>query len=122
MARNAVRHITDGWQYKEIKVHNNQKVVKIIKLHSKGLIYDIAANKAAMKNLSPAGFMLYSHFIQNVPDFTEVLSRKTIVETTTLSDRTYDSAIKELIAKSYLIKTENPDFKDYYLFYEMPMS
>ena len=120
MARNTVRHITDGWQYKEIKVHNNQKVVKIIKLHSKGLIYDISANKAAIKNLTPAAFMLYSHFIQNVPDFIEVLSRKTIVETTALSDRTYDSAIKELITKGYLVKTEHPDFKDYYLFYEMP--
>jgi hypothetical protein len=111
---------TTGTQYIKLKVHTNQKVVRIIKCHQKGLIYDLNANKAAIKNLTPAAFMLYSHFIQNIPDFIEVLSRKALIETTALSDRTYDSAIKELIAKGYMVKTNHPSYKDYYLFYEDP--
>jgi hypothetical protein len=120
MPRNKVAHCKDGWQYVNITVHKNQKVIKILKLNTKGLIYDLTANRTAMSTLSPAAFMLYSHFIQNITDYTEVLSRKTLLETTTLSSRTYDSAVKELIANGYLVKTTHPDYEDYYLFYEDP--
>lgn len=118
MPKNTVRYQKDGWQYVDITVYKNQKVIKIIKRHDKGLMFDIAANKAAIRSLSPAAFMLYSHFIQNVPNFVEVLSRKTLIESTALSSRTYDSAVKELIDKGYLVKSEHPDYDDYYLFYE----
>ena len=118
MPRNVVRYQKDGWQYVDITVYKHQKVVKIIKRHDKGLMFDLAANKAAIRNLSPAAFMLYSHFIQNMPNFIEVLSRKALIENTALSSRTYDSAVKELIDKGYLVKTEHPDYDDFYFFYE----
>jgi hypothetical protein len=121
MPKNIVRRQIDGWQYIDITVHHNQKVVKIIKRHQKGMMFDLASNKAAIKNLTPSAFMLYSHFIQNIPDFIEVLSRKTLLSTTALSERTYDSAVKELITKGYLVKTDHPDYSDYYLFYEAPL-
>ena len=120
MPRNIIRIQKDGTQYMDIQVYNNQKVVRTIKKHEKGLIFDIAANKSAIRNLTPPAFMLYSHFIQNVPDYLEALSRKTIIETTSLTDHTYDVAIKELITKGYLVKSEHVDYEDYYLFYELP--
>ena len=120
MPRNIIRVQKDGSQYMDIQVYNNQKVVRTIKKHNKGLIFDIAANKDAMKNLTPPAFMLYSHFIQNVPDYIEALSKKIIVETTSLTNHTYDVAVKELIQKGYLVKTEHINYDDYYLFYEIP--
>lgn len=120
MPKNIIRVQKDGSQYMDIQVYNNQKVVRTIKKHNKGLIFDIAANKDAMKNLTPPAFMLYSHFIQNVPDYIEALSKKIIVETTSLTNHTYDVAVKELIQKGYLVKTEHTNYDDYYLFHEIP--
>ena len=120
MPKNIVRVQKDGWQYANIQVYNNQKVIKIIKCHDRGMMFDIAANKSAIQNLSPSAFMLYSHFIQNIPDYIEVLSRKVILEQTSLTIRTYKNAVDELIDKGYLVRVEHNDYNDYYHFYESP--
>ena len=122
MPKNTIQVVKDGWQYTNIKVYKNQKVVKTIKLHNKGFGFDIVANRAAIKTLTPPAFMLYSHFIQNAPDYIEALSRKLILETTGLTIRTYKAAVEELIDKDYLVKTHHPDYEDYYLFYESPLN
>lgn len=122
MPKNTIRTIKDGWQYTDITVYKNQKVVKTIKCHNKGFSFDITANRTAIKQLTPPAFMLYSHFIQNAPDYLEALSRKTILDTTGLTIRTYKGAVDELIEKNYLVRTEHPDFEEYYLFYESPLN
>lgn len=122
MPKNTIRVIKDGWQYADITVYKHQKVVKTIKCHKKGFGFDITANREAIKNLTPPAFMLYSHFIQNAPDYLEALSRKIILDTTGLTIRTYKSAVQELIDKNYLVRSEHPDFEEYYLFYEQPLN
>lgn len=120
MPKNIIRVQKDGMQHIDIQVYNNQKVVKTIKCHNKGFGFDITANRTAIKTLTPPAFMLYSHFIQNAPGYIEALSRKTILDCTGLTIRTYKSAVQELIDKGYLVKTEHHDYNDYYLFYELP--
>jgi hypothetical protein len=120
MPKNKIRVQKDGWQHIDIQVYKNQKVVKIIKCHDKGMMFDIEANKAAIKDLSPNAFMLYSHFIQNTPGFIEALSKKRIIESTALTIKTYYTAVSELIEKHYLVPSEHPDYEEYYLFYELP--
>ena len=120
MPKNTIRVQKEGWQYTDIKVYKNQKVVKTVKCHNKGFSFDITANRAAIKNLTPPAFMLYSHFIQNAPDYIEALSRAIILECTGLTIRTYKSAVQELMDKHYLVRSEHPDFEEYYIFYESP--
>jgi hypothetical protein len=40
------------------------------------------------------------------------------LDTSTLSERTYYKAVKELIQKGYLVKKPHEQIKEYYLFYE----
>jgi hypothetical protein len=122
MPKNKIRVQKDGWQYIDIQVYKNQKVVQTIKRHQKGMMFDIEANKAAIKDLSPNAFMLYSHFIQNTPGYIEALSKKRLIETTALTEKTYYRAVSELIDKNYLVPAEHPDYEDFYIFYELPSS
>lgn len=118
MAKNQINVYSNGKQIK-IKVAHNQKVVMVSKVHpKKGKILDIAANKQAMQNLSPHGYILYMHFVLSVPGYIEALSSKNLTSTTSLSDKTYYKAVDELIAKNYLVKTPHKDYKDFYVFYE----
>ena len=105
-----------------INVAPNQKVIEINKINpKKGKILDIASNKQALRELSLAAYVLYMHFILNVPGYKEALSVKTLIETTALSTKTYYKAVEELIEKKYLVKDEsNTQFSEYYLFYENP--
>ena len=104
-----------------IKIVPNQKVVEIRKVNPKGKgILDIAANKEAMQTLSANGYVLYMHFVLNVPGYLEALSSKYIIENTTLSERGYYKSVEELIEKQYLVREQNPNFRDYFVFYEDP--
>lgn len=107
----------DGESY-NIKLAPNQKVVTVIKSKPKGYILDIEANKMARKVLSLEGYCLYMHFVLNVPGYTEALSMDYNTKNSALSERTYRNAIKELIDKGYLVKTQHNQIKEYYLFYE----
>lgn len=109
--------VRDG-KYYDIKLAPNQKVVTVVKSKPRGYILDIDANKAARKNLSSDAYSLYMHFVLNVPGYTEALSMKHNLDTSSLSERTYYKAIKELIDKGYLVKTPHEQIKEYYLFYE----
>ena len=108
---------SDGKKY-DIKLAPNQKVVTVVKSKPKGYILDIEANRVAHKKLSSNAYSLYMHFVLNVPGYTEALSVKHITNNTDLSERTYYNAVKELIEKRYLVKTQNEQIKEYYLFYE----
>ena len=105
-------------KYYDIKLAPNQKVVTVIKSKPKGYILDIDANKLARKTLSSDAYSLYMHFVLNIPGYTESLSMKYNIETSSLSERTYYKAVNELIEKGYLVKTPHEQIKEYYLFYE----
>lgn len=121
MPKNKIQTYVPGKGVLDIQVAANQKVIEIHKVNPKGkLILDIDANKQAMRSLSPQAYMLYMHFILNIPGYKEALSLKHIVETTSLSERTYYKAVNELIEKNYLVKEDHLDFSDYYGFYESP--
>lgn len=107
----------DGKRY-DIKLAPNQKVVTVIKSKPKGYILDIDANKLARKTLSSDAYSLYMHFVLNIPGYTEALSMQHNIDTSSLSERTYYKAVKELIQKGYLVKTPHEQIKEYYLFYE----
>ncbi len=117
MAKNKISVYTKDRGLLNIKVVPNQKVVEIRKAKS---ILDIPSNKEAMRLLTPSGYVLYMHFVLNVPGYQEALSSKYITKNTTLSERAYYKSVEELIEKQYLIKEQNPNFKDYYVFYESP--
>lgn len=121
MAKNKISVYTKDRGVLNIKVVPNQKVVEIRKVNPKGKgILDIQSNKEAMQVLSPNGYVLYMHFVLNVPGYQEALSSKYITENTTLSERGYYKAVDELIEKQYLVKESNSNFKEYYVFYENP--
>ena len=115
--RVAVKIQVNGKDY-ELKLAPNQKVVTVIKSKPKGYILDIESNKIARKALSSDAYSLYMHFVLNVPWYTEALSMKHNLDTSSLSERTYYKAINELIEKGYLVKTPHERIKEYYLFYE----
>ena len=114
----AVRVQASDGKYYDIKLAPNQKVVTVVKSKPKGYILDIESNKLARKNLSSDAYSLYMHFVLNIPGYTEALSMKHNLDTSSLSERTYYKAINELIEKGYLIKTPHERIKEYYLFYE----
>lgn len=114
----AVRVQANDGKYYDIKLAPNQKVVTVIKSKPKGYILDIEANKVARKTLSSDAYSLYMHFVLNVPGYTEALSMKYNLETSSLSERTYYKAVNELIQKRYLVKTPHEQIKEYYTFYE----
>ena len=113
----AVKIEVNGKEY-EFRLAPNQKVVTVIKSKPKGYILDIEANKTARKVLSSDAYSLYMHFVLNVPWYTEALSMKHNLDTSSLSERTYYKSINELIEKGYLIKKPHERIKEYYLFYE----
>lgn len=114
----AVRVQASDGKYYDIKLAPNQKVVTVIKSKPKGYILDIEANKLARKILSSDAYSLYMHFVLNVPGYTEALSMKHNLATSSLSERTYYKSVNELIEKGYLVKTPHEQIKEYYLFYE----
>lgn len=114
----AVRVQASDGKYYDIKLAPNQKVVTVVKSKPKGYILDIEANKLARKNLSSDAYSLYMHFVLNVPGYTEALSMKHNLDTSSLSERTYYKSVNELIEKGYLVKTPHEQIKEYYLFYE----
>ena len=114
----AVRFQANDGKHYDIKLAPNQKVVTVVKSKPKGYILDIDANKLARKTLSSDAYSLYMHFVLNVPGYTEALSMKHNLDTSSLSERTYYKSVNELIEKGYLVKTPHEQIKEYYLFYE----
>ena len=121
MPKNKIRVKTKDRGVVNIKVVPNQKVIEIHKVHAKGgRILDIAANRVAQRELSAQAYILYMHFMLNLPEYREALSVKYITETTSLSERGYYKAVNELIEQNYLIKEPSKEFSEFYGFYESP--
>jgi hypothetical protein len=121
MSKNKIRVKTKDRGIIDVKVVPNQKVIEIHKVHAKGgLILDIPANRKAQCELGSQAYILYMHFILNLPGYKEALSVKHITETTSLSERGYYKAVNELIEKQYLIREPSTQFSEFYGFYEDP--
>ena len=121
MPKNKIRVHTKDRGVVDVKVVPNQKVIEIHKVHAKGgRILDITANRKAQCELSAQAYILYMHFILNLPGYREALSVAHITETTSLSERGYYKAVNELIEKKYLVKTLSTEFSEFYVFYETP--
>ena len=117
MQHMAVKIQIDNQDYL-LKIAPNQKVVTVRKSKPRGYVLDIEANKLARKTLSSDAYSLYMHFVLNVPGYTEALSMKHNLDTSSLSERTYYKSVNELIDKNYLVKTPHEQIKEYYIFYE----
>ena len=121
MPKNKIRVRTKDRGIVDVKVVPNQKVIEIHKMHAKGgRILDIPTNRKAQCELSAQAYILYMHFILNLPGYKEALSVKYITETTSLSERGYYKAVNELIEKQYLVREPSTQFSEFYGFYESP--
>ena len=121
MPKNKIRVKTKDRSVVDVKVFPNQKVIEIHKVHEKGgRILDIPTNRQAQKELSAQTYVLYMHFVLNLPEYKEALSLKHILETTSLSERGYYKAVNELIDKQYLVLKPSKEYAEFYYFYEKP--
>lgn len=121
MPKNKIRVKTKDRGVVDVKVFPNQKVIEIHKVHDKGgRILDIPTNRQAQKELSAQTYVLYMHFVLNLPEYKEALSLKHILETTSLSERGYYKAVNELIDKQYLVRKPSKECAEFYYFYEKP--
>lgn len=121
MAKNKISVKTKDRGVVDIQVVPNQKVIEIHKVHAKGgRILDIPTNRLAQKELSAQTYVLYMHFVLHLPEYKEALSLKHILETTSISERGYYKAIKELIEKKYLVPKPSKEYSEFYHFYENP--
>lgn len=121
MPKNKIRVWTKDRGMVDVKVVPNQKVIEIHKVHAKGgRILDIPTNRKAQCDLSVQAYILYMHFMLNLPGYKEALSVKYITETTSLSERGYYKAVNELIEKKYLVQEPSTQFSEFYGFYEDP--
>ena len=119
MTKNKIRVKTKDRGVVDVKVFPNQKVIEIHKVHEKGgRILDIPTNRQAQKELSAQTYVLYMHFVLNLPEYKEALSLKHILETTSLSERGYYKAVSELIDKQYLVRKPSKEYAEFYYFYE----
>ena len=121
MTKNKIRVKTKDRGVVDVKVVPNQKVIETHKVHDKGgRILDIPTNRQAQKELSAQTYVLYMHFVLNLPEYKEALSLKHILETTSLSERGYYKAVNELIDKQYLVRKTSKEYAEFYHFYEKP--
>lgn len=121
MPKNKIRVRTKNRGIVDVKVVPNQKVIEIHKVHTQGgRILDIATNRIAQRELSAQAYVLYMHFVLNLPGYQEALSLKHITESTSLSERGYYKAVSELIEKQYLVREPSAQFSEFYGFYEDP--
>ncbi len=104
----------------ELNVAPNQKVIEIRKAKERSVM-NIQFNRIAQAVLSLQAYALYMHFMCNLHGYKELLSIKAVMATTALGEKAYYKAVNELIEKGYMIKTENPDIPNYYIFYEDPI-
>jgi hypothetical protein len=111
--------IKNGRGIASLNVAANQKVVEIYKAKARSVM-DIQLNRIAQKNLSLAAYALYMHFMSNLHGYKEILSIKAVTATTALGEKNYYKAVNELIEKQYLVKTDNADISNYYIFFEDP--
>lgn len=86
-----------------IKKAHNQKVIQIKRAHKITQTLSFRANKIAMQELSTNGYMLYMYLVMHPHNRVWALSSKAIYSETTLTEKPYLGAVKELIAKGFLV-------------------
>ena len=99
----------------------NQKLVQVNKEPTnKENIYACinmeALDKAALDLTKSSTFKLWMYFAKNQNNYKFELSAIAVMNFCGITEKTYREAVKELIAKRYLIQRE----KNYYDFYEIP--
>lgn len=99
----------------------NQKVISIVKAPTdRANVYTKmnvqALQHAALDLTKGSTFKLWMYFAKNQNNYTFELSAVAVAQFCGITEKTYREAVKELIAKRYLVLRE----KNYYDFYEMP--
>lgn len=87
----------------EIKLAKNQKVVQIHRVQ-KGINFE--SQYKALRELTTDAYALFSYLIMCPTEYPWALSSKDVIEHTSLSIRTYNKAIQELIEKRYLVQQD----------------
>ena len=99
----------------------NQKVVKMEKQQCDQKNYyariNLEAMECAAQELKAGAFKLWVYFAKNQDGYEFALSSKDVLDTFGIKKDQYDSAIKELTDKGYLVE----DSKNHYTFKEIPV-
>lgn len=107
---------------KAIKIYPNQKVVEVIKTPVKEdecFKIEMEALNTAAKNLTTNGsWKLYLYFVRNKDNSMFALSSSDFMEWAKVTKPTYLAAVKELIAKGYLVQRDEDE--NFYNFYDIP--
>ena len=120
MTKNKLKvHLKKNCRTVELNVAPNQKVVEIRKAKERSIL-NIKFNRMAQATLSLQAYALYMHFMCNLHGYKEILSIEGVTKTTALGEKAYYKAVKELIEKEYLVRTQHKDLPNYYVFYEDP--
>ena len=100
----------------------NQKAIRIVKADSNKSntysLFNFAATRKAMKELSPTVFKVWCYFNGNAAGYEFGLSSKDVCESCSISWKTYQAAIASLIEKGYLVQVELYENLTGYLFIE----
>lgn len=100
----------------------NQKAIRIVKAKSDKdntyTIFNFAATRKAMKDLTPTAFKVWCYFNSNAEGYEFGLSSKDVCETCGIARNTYDKAVHTLIDAGYLIQVELYENITGYLFIE----
>ena len=103
-----------------IKTNPNQKTIKVSKeVCNKDNLYaviNLQALQSAAIDLKAGAFKLWIYFSKNQNFYEFALSNKDVNENFGIKKDQYDSAVKELISKGYLVETSG----NHYTFYEVP--
>lgn len=89
-------------------IYPNQRIITIKKnatTENNAIILDYETTMKTMRDLKPATFLVWIYLNANENGCEFALSRKDIMNQTGISSSSYDSAIKELKEKGYLIHT-----------------
>jgi len=109
---------------KYIYTSPNQKIITTKKTISDDThiygICNIDATLTAAKELTDRAFKLYLRMSLHQDGYTYALSPIEIYNSIGMSDKRYRDAVNELIAKNYLVQSE--DYKNVFVFYENPHS
>ena len=97
-------------------IYPNQRIITIKKnatTENNAIILDYETTMKAMRDLKPATFLVWIYLNANENGCEFALSRVDVMNQTGISSSSYDSAIKELKEKSYLIHTTDNRY-DFY--------
>lgn len=98
-----------------MKVSFNQKIIRRHRVHESYV--DFESNAKARKRLTSAAYVLYMYMLVQENSMFP-LSRKDVLDSTQLSNKTYDRAVTELVSTGYLTESndvlpEHPNNKVY---------